>query len=284
MKAVFYTTFALVAFAFNSILCRLALKSESIDPVGFTLLRLFSGAFVLGVIFAIVGKGAGKELRKKGGNWLSAFFLFSYAICFSLAYISLATATGALLLFGCVQATMLIAALVSGERPGFAEWIGLVVALGGLVYLVFPGLTAPPLFHSALMAAAGVSWGFYTLRGKGLTDPLADTAGNFLRTLPMVGIAALPFLSAIKLSQKGVVLAVLSGALASGIGYAVWYAALKFHSATRAAILQLSVPALASLGGVILLAETISWRLFWASVLILGGVGLAIFGRRLKKS
>ncbi|MGI8640383.1 MAG: DMT family transporter [Pyrinomonadaceae bacterium] len=277
MKIILYTSFALLAFAFNSILCRLALGAEAIDAASFTAIRLISGAATLLIISLIFGK---KETKTKGGNWFSAFFLFAYAICFSFAYISLTTGTGALILFGSVQLTMITAALVSGERPKFLEWIGLFFALGGLVYLVFPGLSAPPLFGSLLMALAGISWGFYTLRGKRSVSPLADTTGNFVRAVPMIVLAGLPFFYQIHLSRKGVLLAFLSGAIASGIGYSVWYAALKFHTATRAAILQLSVPALAAIGGVILLSETISTRLLLATFLILGGIALAIIGRK----
>jgi drug/metabolite transporter (DMT)-like permease len=276
MKIIFYTTFALVAFAFNSILCRLALGTEAIDATSFTFVRLLSGAIVLVSIDSVFGR---KETKAKKGNWLSAFFLFAYAICFSLAYINLTTATGALILFGSVQLTMIGAALVKGERPLIIEWLGLFLALGGLIYLVFPGLSAPPPFSSLLMMFAGIAWGFYTLRGRGSKNPLADTAGNFLRSLPMIILFAAPFVYQIHLSTKGIILAVLSGAIASGIGYSIWYAALKYHTATRAAILQLSVPALAAIGGVIFLSENISVRLLVASALILGGIGLAILGK-----
>ena len=178
---------------------------------------------------------------------------------------------------------MIIFALVKGERPRVLEWIGLITALGGLIYLVFPGLAAPPFFSSLLMAFAGIAWGFYTLRGKQTTNPLADTTGNFLRSVPLVLLISLPFLANIHLSIRGIILAVLSGAVASGIGYSVWYAALKFHTATRAAILQLSVPVLAAIGGIIFLSETISVRLLLATALILGGIALAIIGRKYGK-
>ncbi len=277
MKIILYTGFALAAFAFNSILCRLALGTNAIDAPGFTLIRLMSGAIILFLISSFAAK---KTVKTKGGNWISAFFLFAYAICFSFAYINLTTATGALILFGCVQATMIIAALMSGERPKFLEWSGLFASLGGLVYLVFPGLSAPPPVSSFLMMIAGISWGFYTLRGRQSTDPLADTTGNFVRSVPLVLLAALPFLPNIYLTNRGILLAVLSGAVASGLGYSVWYAALKYHTATRAAILQLSVPALAAIGGIVFLAEVVSIRLVLASSLILGGIGLAILGRK----
>ncbi len=280
MKIILYTVFALAAFAFNSILCRIALGTNAIDAPGFTAIRLISGAVTLFLISSFFIKKAAKT---KGGNWISAFFLFAYAICFSFAYVSLTTATGALILFGCVQATMIIAALASGERPNFLEWIGLFFALGGLVYLVFPGLSAPPLVSSFLMAVAGISWGFYTLRGRQSTNPLADTTGNFVRSIPLIVLAVLPFLPKIYLTNRGILLAVLSGAIASGLGYSVWYAALKYHTATRAAILQLSVPALAAIGGIIFLSETISIRLLFATTLILGGILLAIIGRKAGK-
>lgn len=277
MKIFFYTLFALTCFAFNSILCRLALGGENIDAAGFTLIRLVSGAATLFLLTHFFSK---KDSENKNGNWPSAFFLFAYAICFSFAYINLTTGTGALILFSSVQFMMIAFGLIKGERPGVIEWIGLALALGGLIYLVFPGLAAPHPLYSALMCAAGIAWGFYTLRGRGSTDPLTDTAGNFLRSVPMIVIACIPFLYQTKLSTKGIVFAVLSGAVASGIGYSVWYAALKHHTATRAAILQLSVPVIAAVGGVGLLSETLSWRLVLASVLILAGIGIAVIGRR----
>lgn len=277
MKPTFYTIFALVCFALNSILCRLALKSDEIDAPAFTVIRLVSGALTLFVICSFFGK---KDVPKDQGNWLSAFFLFAYAICFSFAYLSLTTATGALVLFGSVQLTMMVFALVKGERPRILEWLGLIVAFGGLVYLVFPGLESPPFFSAVLMISAGIAWGFYSLRGRESANPLADTAGNFLRAAPLTILIALPFWAQVHLSQKGILLAVLSGAIASGIGYSVWYAALKFHTAARAAVLQLAVPAIAALGGVIFLAETVSLRLLLASGLILGGIGLVIFGKK----
>ncbi len=281
MKIILYTGFALAAFAFNSILCRLALGTNAIDAPGFTLIRLVSGAVTLFLISLFAAK---KNANTKGGNWISAFFLFGYAICFSFAYLNLTTATGALILFGCVQATMIFAALISGERPKFLEWIGLFFALGGLVYLVFPGLSAPPPISSFLMAIAGISWGFYTLRGRQSTNPLAETTGNFVRSIPLIVLTVLPFLPNIYLTNRGILLAVLSGAIASGLGYSVWYAALKYHMATRAAILQLSVPALAAIGGIVFLSETISVRLTLATALIIGGIALAIAGRKFSKS
>lgn len=277
MKIFLYTTFALVAFAFNSILCRLALRGEEADAVGFTVVRLVSGAVTLIVISYLVNRN---KRTVRSGSWASAFFLFAYAICFSFAYLGLTAAAGALILFGSVQMTMIGVAIIRGERPRMLEWLGLAAALGGLVYLVFPGLASPPLYASLLMAAAGAAWGAYTLRGKGSSDPLADTTGNFVHSVPMVLIAAIPYIYDLHLSARGVVLAVLSGAAASGIGYTVWYAALKHHSATRAAVLQLAVPVIAAAGGVVMLNEAATLRLAIAAALILGGIGLVIAGRK----
>jgi drug/metabolite transporter (DMT)-like permease len=282
VKIFAYTAFALVAFAFNSILCRLALGREAIDAASFTTVRLVSGALTLTAISWVFNRRAS---IRESGSWLSAFFLFAYAICFSLAYLDLTAATGALILFGAVQLTMIGVALVRGERPKPLEWLGLILAFAGLVYLVFPGLSAPPPVSSMLMLIAGIAWGFYTLRGKGSDNPLADTTGNFIRTVPMTVVALLPFFSQIQASHEGVILAILSGAITSGIGYSVWYAALKHHTATRAAALQLSVPAITAISGVIVLAEELSLRLVLASCLILGGIGLVILGRqKIKKS
>ena len=286
MKVFLYTIFALVAFAFNSILCRLALRGEEIDPASFTGIRLAAGAVTLIVISYFVGSPhVGKGLRRaniRAGSWPSAFFLFAYAICFSLAYLSLTAGTGALILFSSVQLTMIVVSLIRGERPRPLEWFGLALAVGGLVYLVFPGLASPPLVSSLLMAAAGAAWGLYTLRGKRSGDPLANTTGNFVRTLPFILLAIIPFLSQIHLSNRGVILAVLSGSIASGIGYTVWYAALKHHTATRAAVLQLAVPVITACIGVLFLAEAANTRLFIAAALILGGIGLTILSREKK--
>lgn len=277
MKIFLTTIFALTCFALNSILWRLALKSDEIDAASFTAIRLVSGALMLFVINFFVNK---TNVIAKNGSWSSAFYLFLYAVCFSFAYINLTTANGALILFGTVQFTLIAIALYKGERPYRLEWIGFLFAFGGLIYLVFPGLSAPPFFSSALMVSAGIAWGFYTLNGRNSTNPIADTAGNFLRAVLFIVPVLLIFLPQTHLSIKGILIAVLSGAVASGIGYSAWYAVLKFHTATRAAILQLSVPALAAVGGVMFLAESLSLRLILASFLILGGVALAIFGRK----
>lgn len=277
MKIFFYTGFALVCFALNSILCRLALGQNLLDAPQFMTVRIISGAVTLLLIFSLFKN---KKAEAVKGNWLSAFFLFAYAICFSFAYNELTTATGALVLFGTVQATMIILALIKGERPNVFEWFGLLVAVGGLIYLVSPGLSAPPVFSAGLMMFAGIAWAFYTLRGKGSDDPLADTTGNFIRAVPFVVVSALPFIGQMHFSANGILYAVLSGAIASGIGYAVWYAALKFHTATRAAVLQLSVPIIAAVGGILLLSESVSLRLLISAILILGGIGAVILGKK----
>jgi drug/metabolite transporter (DMT)-like permease len=174
---------------------------------------------------------------------------------------------------------MIGVALAKGEKPGAWEWLGLAAALGGLVFLVLPGLTAPPIVSAALMAAAGIASGAYTLRGRGSSDPLADTAGNFVRSAPMGIIVSIIFIPAFHLSNRGILLAILSGAVTSGVGYTVWYAALKHHTATRAAVLQLSVPVLTAMIGVAFLAETLTDRLVIAGALILGGIGLVTKGK-----
>lgn len=277
MKTLLYTIFALVAFAMNSVLCRLALGAAAIDAASFSTIRLLSGACTL-LLITVLFKGNVSSLGR--GNWISPALLFLYAIAFSLAYINLSAGTGALILFGSVQATMLIAALRSGERPHPLEWVGLFLALIGLVYLVLPGLAAPQPVSSALMAMAGISWGFYSLRGRGTRDPLIDTTNNFVRALPFVFVVNLIMLRDVHISTKGFLFAVLSGAVASGVGYVVWYAALRELTATRAATVQLLVPVLAALGGVMLLSEEISMRLLLAAMMILGGVGLSLAGRK----
>ncbi len=272
------TGFALAAFAANSVICRLALGEATIDAASFSTIRLVSGAATLLLIAALVKKRSPCPWGPRG-NWVSATMLFLYAVAFSFAYVSLSTGTGALILFGAVQATMILAALGSGERPHIPGWVGLFLALVGLVYLVFPGLTAPSPTGSVLMAVAGIAWGVYSLRGRGAADPLVDTTNNFVRSLPLVLVVSLSMLQDIQVSAKGVLLAVLSGAMASGVGYVVWYAALRGLTATRAAAVQLCVPVLAALGGVIFLSEDISMRLLLSAIMVLGGVGLAVVGR-----
>ena len=270
------TTVAMIAFASNSILCRLALGPPEIDAVGFTAIRLVSGAITLLAISLLSGR---RRTSVNRGDWTSGAALFLYAIMFSFAYISLDVGTGALILFALVQTTMIVWGLIRGERPGPLQWLGLAVAMGGLVYLVSPGLSAPSPLGSAMMGTAGVAWGVYSLRGRGARDPIVSTTDNFVRSVPLVLIAAAFFYRQIDFTADGVVLAVASGAIASGVGYVIWYAALRGLTTTRAASVQLTVPAIAAAGGVALLGETVSLRLVVAAVLILGGVGLTLTGR-----
>lgn len=270
------TVLALVAFAGNSVLCRLALADSSIDAASFTTVRLVSGAIALLIILGVTNRGTRPASY---GSWMSAVMLFLYAACFSFAYISLDTGIGALILFGMVQATMIAGALMAGDRPTVAEWIGWLLAVGGFVYLVSPGLTAPSPGGSALMAIAGIAWGIYSLRGRNESFALAGTTYNFVRSVPLVLIVSAFSLQDLHLTTNGVVLAILSGTITSGVGYAVWYTALQSISSMQAAMVQLSVPVLAAAGGILLLSESISLRLFVSSLLILGGIFLAIFGK-----
>lgn len=278
MKTPVLTMLALLAFAANSVLCRLALGGATIDAASFTTVRLASGALMLLIITASASKNL--PSLQRGFKFIPALLLFLYAAAFSFAYTKLSAGTGALILFGSVQATMLVAALGSGERPHASEWAGLALALAGLVYLVLPGLAAPPLLSSAFMAVAGISWGLYSLRGRGAKDPLTDTTNNFVLSLPLaLAVNLIALGDGAHVSTAGVVFAVMSGALASGVGYVVWYAALRDLTATRAATVQLPVPVLAAVGGVVFLSENVSLRLLLAGALILGGVALALSGR-----
>ncbi|UZK03835.1 DMT family transporter [Venatoribacter cucullus] len=278
-RIIVLTTLAMLAFAGNSLLCRLALQDTAIDAASFTSIRLVSGAMVLCLIVAVR-----RNLPAGKGNWPSALALFAYAAGFSFAYISLPAATGALLLFGAVQATMIGFGLYAGERLQSAQWLGLVLALAGLVGLLLPGLSAPPLAGSLLMLGAGVAWGIYSLRGKGAGDPTRVTSGNFLRSVPLALVMSLLLPDQAVFDSAGFWYAVASGALASGMGYAIWYRVLPALKATNAATLQLSVPVIAAVGGVLLLGEPITPRLLLASVAILGGIALVILGKECRLS
>lgn len=269
------TAVAMLAFAANSLLCRLALQQGDIDPASFGSVRLVSGAVVLA---AIVRLRPGPPAAARA-DWLAAAMLWLYVACFSFAYLTLAAGTGALILFGAVQLTMFGAGLRAGERFTATAWAGLALAVAGLLYLVWPGIAAPAPLGAALMAAAGVAWGIYSLRGRGAGDATAATAGNFLRAAPLALALSLVFASHMQASATGVALAVASGAVTSGLGYAVWYTALPGLTALRAATVQLSVPPLAAIGGVLLLAEAVSLRLLLASAAILGGVALVLLSR-----
>jgi drug/metabolite transporter (DMT)-like permease len=271
-RAIIPTSLAMLAFAGNSILCRFALKTTTIDAASFTSIRLVSAASILWVILLLLGKG-GKVL----GNWPSALALFVYAAGFSFAYINLKAGTGALLLFGSVQTSMISFGLWNGERFNVLQIGGFVLAVTGLVVLVFPGLSAPPLLSSVLMVVAGVAWGIYSLRGRGAGDPTMTTGGNFIRTLPMAAILTLASWSHLQIDTRGTILAIASGSITSGIGYAIWYSALPSLKATQAATVQLSVPVIAAIGGIVLLGEPLSLQLVLASFAILAGVSLVIF-------
>jgi drug/metabolite transporter (DMT)-like permease len=311
------TLAAMIAFASNSLLCRAALKPTNIDAATFTFVRIFSGAVALclfmnvrrkitvdrtapplaagsktrvgfpsspsspkrrGDPFSLRGEVRRRVLGWKGnGNWISAVALFTYAAAFSFAYVNLSAGTGALLLFGAVQATMIFWGLHKGERLDAIQIVGLVVAVTGLVILVFPGLSAPPLIDSMLMLGAGVAWGIYSLRGKGEQSPASVTAGNFVRAVPFSAVVWVIFLRSVHVDLAGVSYAITSGAIASGVGYVIWYSALPGLKAASAATVQLSVPVLAATGGILLLGESITLRYVLASVAVLGGIALVVF-------
>jgi drug/metabolite transporter (DMT)-like permease len=350
-----YTSLALVAFAANSLLCRLALGGRSIDPASFTTIRLVSGAAMLAAIAVIrvygdpkrvalqqtgvgrpfqgrqvetdvgrplqgphietdvgrplqgphietdvgrplqgphvetdvgrpfQGRQAAQALQSRGAGWRSAAALFAYAITFSLAYVTLPVATGALILFGAVQTTMLVAAIRGGERPRPAEWGGLVMAVAGLIYLVSPGLTAPSTLGSVLMVVSGVAWGWYSLLGRRGVDPIGDTTMNFIRTVPMTLVASVAAIAVMHVTMRGAQHAAISGGITSGLGYVAWYAALPRLTATRAATVQLATPLMTAAGGVMFLSEQVSARLGMSAGLILGGIAIAVFSRLRKR-
>lgn len=282
MKVFLLTSLAMLAFAANSIIGRMALienaDSASIDAASYTSIRLLSGAFVL-LLILIVRKS---ELKIKNINTISAFMLFTYAICFSFSYINIATGTGALILFGSVQLTMILAGVIKGDYPGIRATGGTVIAFSGLIYLLLPGVSAPPFNSAVLMAIAGIAWGIYSIRGRSIKNPLVATSWNFIGTLPLVLLTTVLFHNESHITNKGIFLAILSGALASGIGYAIWYSALPYLSAMRAATVQLTVPLIAAIGGLILLSETVTLRLIIASTAVLGGIYLTIKSHNIK--
>jgi drug/metabolite transporter (DMT)-like permease len=290
------TSLAMIAFASNSLLCRAALRQTNIDAATFTFVRIFSGALALWLILKTqrllrVDRTASRLVersspssRPQAGNWISAFALFVYAAAFSFAYNSLSAGTGALLLFGAVQATMILWGLHNGEKLHAIQVVGLIVAVTGLVVLVFPGLSAPPLIGSILMLGAGVAWGAYSLRGKREKHPARATTGNFLRAVPFAAITSIILISWARLDRTGITYAVISGAITSGLGYVLWYAALSDSMPVRlgpaaAATVQLSVPVLAATGGILLLGEPITFRYVLASVAVLGGIALVVIER-----
>jgi drug/metabolite transporter (DMT)-like permease len=273
------TTLAMIAFAGNSLLCRAALNQTTIDPASFTSVRLACGAATLWFIVRLR-----RRHQQSAGKWLSAFVLFLYAAGFSLAYVKLSAATGALLLFGAVQATMIGYGLWKGERLHKRQRLGLMCATAGLVGLLLPGLSAPPLSAAVLMLMAGTAWGVYSLRGQDRGDSISMTAGNFLRSVPFAVGLSLLMLNSSSLDPVGFWYAAASGALTSGIGYVLWYSALSAIDSTTAATVQLSVPVVTALGGVALLGEPITFRLAVTSVAILGGIAMVIFNRQINRA
>lgn len=267
------TTLTMLAFACNSILCRLALKDGSIDAGSFTLIRLLSGAIMLWLL------SLNKPAQEAKGHWGSALALFVYAAGFSYAYINMTASIGALLLFGAVQATMIGYGLYRKEPFNTKQWLGLACAAAGLIFLLLPGLSAPPLLSSLLMISAGVAWGIYSIKGKGAQHPIPISAGNFIRTVPMALLLLLLVRDPLAVSQMGIIYALASGAIASGVGYAIWYSILPLLSSTYAATVQLSVPLIAAVGGVLLLGEPLSLRLLVASCAILGGIALVVLSK-----
>ena len=279
ISTVFFTVIALLAFAGNSVLCRLALADKSIDANSFTLIRLLCAAAVL-LVLERLRKGK-VDVRRRGGSGKAAAMLFLYALCFSLAYISLDTGTGALILFAVVQITMIGLGLSSGHKLGGLEWLGTALACCGLAFFLLPGASAPSPLGFALMALAGFGWGYYSTLGRGSQRPLTDTCWNFVYTLPLALLLLIPILIfGARLSPSGIALAAISGALTSGIGYAIWYRALAGLSPPQASVLQLSVPIIAAVGGILFAGETLGWRLIVASLTIIGGICLVIYGRR----
>ncbi len=299
LRLVALVALSMLAFASNSLLCRMALKNTSIDAATFTTVRMLSGACMLWLLVhwrAAAGQPNGNAamctasgtaaLRPaSAGNWLSACALFAYAACFSYAYVSMSAATGALLLFGSVQASMMGYALVQGERLSKLQTLGFACALAGLVVLMLPGLVAPSLLSALLMVSAGLAWSVYTVQGKrtahrGAANPSQVTAGNFMRTVPLALLLNALMWRHLSWDATGLMLAAVSGALASGLGYVLWYQALPALKATQAATAQLSVPVIAALGGVLLLGESLTLTMLLASTAILGGMALLILNKR----
>ncbi len=279
MRTVLLTTLSMLAFAGNSLLCRLALGDGLIDAASFSFIRIISGAVTLVLIIAL----RRRPLVRSTANWRSGAMLFIYMAFFSFAYLSLGAGMGALILFGTVQLTMFGYALKEGERFNLLSWGGLFLAISGLTYLVSPGLSAPDLYGAILMIVAGIAWGGYSLLGKGATDPLEATARNFVYSVPLTLLVSLFFISDYNMSSNGLLLAVISGALASGCGYVIWYAVLPSLTASRAATVQLSVPAIAAFGGVVILSEDLTIRLLLASAATLGGVAIVLSQRVIQK-
>ncbi|MFY8349700.1 DMT family transporter [Pseudoalteromonas sp. SSM20] len=277
MRILLITVLSLIAFAGNSILCRIALGQGQIDAASFTSIRLLSGAITLFILYALFHKN--KQTVSKG-SWFGAVYLFTYAVTFSYAYISLETAIGALVLFSSVQFSMLAYTFLSGTKIYPIEWFGALIAFIGFSYLVLPDISSPSLIGFVLMVVSGMAWAGYTLVGKKSSNPLADTAFNFMRTIPFITLLSLMTLNSINASTTGILLAVIAGSVTSGIGYAIWYIALKHLTSVQAAVSQLSVPIIAGIGGFLFLSEPISERLAISGAIILIGILLVVLGKK----
>lgn len=289
MKTTLMSVLALVAFAGNSVLCRLALSDQAVDPAGFTVIRLLSGIITLWPLLWLAQKRAAKKSERQNdqkpssfekGSWFAGLMLFLYAMLFSYAYVNVDTATGALILFGVVQISLLIISLLKGNRLQVLEVVGMLLALFGFAYLVLPELRTPSFNGLLMMSVAGIAWAFYTVAGQGSKNALCDTTYNFSRTLPFVLILLMVSLNTLSFSPYGLILAVLSGAVTSGLGYAIWYVALPNLTTAQAGVIQLFVPIIAAVGGVIFAGENITPRLIIAALLILGGITLVILGKK----
>ncbi len=280
LKTIIYTSMALIAFAANSVLCRKALGENKIDASGFTIIRLLSGALVLIIILSL---SKTKKNNKRKGSWYSGVMLFLYAVTFSFAYITLDTGTGALIAFGSVQITIILYSIFSGHKLRWMEGLGTMISFSGFIYLILPGVNSPSLKGFILMTIAGIAWGIYTLNGLGSKNPLKDTAYNFVRTLPFVILLFLFTMKDISYSLEGVLLAVISGAVTSGIGYTIWYIALRGLTNIQSAVVQLLVPVIAAFGGVVFVSEVITFRLSLASLLILGGILVVALSKKYTK-
>lgn len=285
LKTCLLTVLAIIAFAANSVLSRLALAEEAIDAASFTAVRLITGALVLLIIVSVKSLSHNqsinllKVVKPVSGSWFASIMLFIYAVTFSYAYITMDTGTGALILFGSVQLTMIAISLLFGTRLYLAEWVGVLMAFSGLIYLVLPDVSSPSFNGFILMTLSGVAWGVYTLKGRHSQAPIMDTAYNFARTLPLVLVLIIVAFDSLHFTYQGIILAAIAGGLTSAIGYSIWYIALKGLSATQAAVIQLSVPIIAAIGGVIFVAEPITYRLMISSLVVLGGILTVVIGR-----
>jgi drug/metabolite transporter (DMT)-like permease len=272
------TTLSLLAFAANSLLCRLALASDQIDPVSFTILRLLSGMLMLIPISRKLHESPTSKPWKNAA--LSGAALFCYALAFSLGYVSVTAGAGTLILVGAVQVTMLGWALIQGDKISPVKWVGSLISMAGLVYLVFPGISAPDPLGAGLMILSGTAWGIYSIRGRGAVSPIAMTSRNFICTAPLLLLLLIPTFQSLEISARGAIIAICSGAFTSGLGYVIWYRALRHLSTSTAAMVQLLIPVMAAFGGILFLGEVLSTRLITASSLILGGVAMGLINRR----